>query len=327
MTIRTIVVFLCFLSLVIVVTGCQSTRSRKPVGVMSSAPLTKAQRDAMNQWSGQTSAKPAAPAPTRGKRAGGYEPVPETARPEAAPPPEPTRGKRGKRVETAQAEPAPAAAPAAETPAERSKNTPGYTTLVINNRDSESNPPSRSKRSDRRKAEAAQTAQAVPTPAPAPGPTRGKRSVKRAPEVQIQPAALVQPAPSAGPLTEQDMAQAYQQFDVRYQASLGKTRKELKDLWGFPMTRLGENGVEVAYGFRQRGVLDPVESAKGKGKVKKTSYYASGEMGAGSKGQSFACLVVLWVDKNGRGVVVDGEAVGDCFHAESLPKLPAKFER
>ena len=319
MTIRTILVFLCFLSLVIMVTGCQSTRGRKPVGVMSSAPLTKAQRDAMNQWSGQPAAKPAAP--TRGKRAG-YEPAPETARPEAAPP-EPTRYKRGQRVETAQVAPAPAAEP--ETPADRPKSTPGYTTLVINNRDTGPKASSRSSRSDRRKAEAAETAQAAP--APAPEPARGKRSVKRAPEVQIQPAALAQPAPSAGPLTEQELAQAYQQFDVRYQASLGKTRKELKDLWGFPMTRLGENGVEVAYGFRQRGILDVVESGKGKGKVKKTSYYVSGDLGAGSKGQSFACLVVLWVDKNGRGVVVDGEAVGDCFHAESLPKLPAKFER
>lgn len=309
MTIRTFLVFLCLISLMIMAVGCQSSRGRKPVGGMSSAPLTKAQRDTMNQWSSGV-VQPAVPS----------SPATEAPAPK----------KRGNRqAQAVQPAPVPSAEPAVETPVGRKKNTPGYTTLVINNRETtpEAAPSKRPSRQERAADQAALAAKTAPEPAPVPEPARGKRQAKTpAP----QPAALIQPAPASpasGLITEQDLAQAYQQFDVRYESSLGKTRKELKDLWGFPMTRLGDNGVEVAYGFRQRGVLNVVENPKTKGKVKKTSYYASGELDPANKGQNFACLVVLWIDKAGRGVVVDGEAVGDCFHAESLPQLPAKFER
>jgi hypothetical protein len=160
----------------------------------------------------------------------------------------------------------------------------------------------------------------APLPAPLPAPT--------------PPPAV---KPTGGPVTEADMAMARQAFDRNYQGSLGKTRKELKELWGFPMQQMGDNGEEVAYGFRQRGLLNvlpaptPAKASKGKKAgqedAENKSYYANSPLDPSQPGKHFACLVILWVNEKGRGVVVDGEAVGDCFMVETLPQKPEFFER
>ena len=126
-----------------------------------------------------------------------------------------------------------------------------------------------------------------------------------------------------------DMKRAYQAFDYAYENSLGKSRKELSDLWGFPLQRMGGDENEVVYGFRQRGVLAEDPAASSKKKQQATHHYTSGDArpGQAPAGRNFACLVILWVDKGGRGVVVDGDAVGDCFLVEALPQKPLHFER
>lgn len=128
--------------------------------------------------------------------------------------------------------------------------------------------------------------------------------------------------------TSEDINQAYRAFDHAYENSLGKTRKELAALWGFPLQKMGGNEDEVAYGFRQRGVLaeDPAASANAD---KATHHYTSGDARPGEvrAGRHFACLMVLWIDKGGRGVVIDGDAVGDCFLVEALAQEPIHFER
>ncbi len=139
----------------------------------------------------------------------------------------------------------------------------------------------------------------------------------------LVPATGVAPAALA-----QEMDQSYQLFDTRYQDSLGKTRKELKDLWGFPMETMGQQqSGELAVGFRQRGTIIKPETPTGA--AQKASYYASTNTVAqvSENVSSFACLVVLWIDQNGEGRVVDGDAVGDCFIPESLRNVPVKFER
>ncbi len=194
--------------------------------------------------------------------------------------------------------------------------------------------PARAGRAERSLA-AAEPAMAAPPQAyaapPAPEPARGGRKNKReaqAPMPMPMPAPVAAPMPGA-PLTEEAMIRAYQAFDYNYQSSLGKTRKELADLWGFPMQKMGDNGTEVAYGFRQRGLLNLPEpkAGRGSGKAKNATYYASNNLDPSLPGKHFSCLVVLWIDKGGRGVVVDGDAVGDCFMVESLPQKPDHFER
>lgn len=131
---------------------------------------------------------------------------------------------------------------------------------------------------------------------------------------------------------EEEMARAYQAFEQAYAGSLGKTRKELNALWGFPMKKLGDDGDHTAYGFRQKGLLDMPETDLSVGepsgkKATTASYYAPKSVDPSLPGKYFTCLVVLWVDKNGRGVVVDGDAVGDCFMVETLSRQPEVFER
>lgn len=144
----------------------------------------------------------------------------------------------------------------------------------------------------------------------------------------IEEAKAPVPVPVALPAVNsaEAMKRAYQAFDRAYEGSLGKTRKELTDVWGFPMQRMGGEGDEVAYGFRQRGVMAEIPAADSK-KKEATHHYTSGDVRPGQSGKNFACLVVLWVDKGGRGVVVDGDAVGDCFLVETLPQKPLHFER
>lgn len=174
--------------------------------------------------------------------------------------------------------------------------------------------------------------------APAPQePARAREPGKAAqpPQAAAAPPAAATAAPvQPGLPPEQDLAQAYRVFDQKYLGSLGKNRKELKEWWGFPLARLGENENEVAYGFRQRGLINvpPPPPGKAKGKksaqIRPTAYYASGDLMPESPDQrGFACLVVLWVDDRGKGVVVDGDAVGDCFSVEALTHKPVKFER
>lgn len=149
---------------------------------------------------------------------------------------------------------------------------------------------------------------------------------KAADESESDAAAAAEP--KALPVNSaEDMKNAYQAFDQVYKNSLGKSRKELNDLWGFPMQRMGGNEEEAAYGFRQRGILGEIPGEKEKNKRAATHHYTSGDARPGQTGRNFACLVVLWVDKGGRGVVVDGDAVGDCFLVESLPQKPLHFER
>jgi len=163
-------------------------------------------------------------------------------------------------------------------------------------------------------------------------PTEEKRSKNKnrhsesPQEAPAAPAEAPETAPVGAMISQDDLDNSYKAFDHKYTSSLGKSRKELEQMWGFPMSKLGENEREVAYGFRQRGIIHlPEEAAK----VQQSSYYVAGDMGRRpqGKGKQFACLVILWVDKNGRGVVVDGEAVGDCFSIEDLRIKPAKFER
>lgn len=162
--------------------------------------------------------------------------------------------------------------------------------------------------------------------------TRNQRGSK---SVATQAAVSQLPAPS-GPLpsltAEQEMVRAYQAFDLAYAGSLGKTRKELNELWGFPMKKLGDNGDETAYGFRQKGLLDMPQAAfSGRDSsddgAAAPAYYAPKSFDPSLPGKYFACVVVLWVDKKGRGVVVDGNAMGDCFMVESLSRRPEVFER
>lgn len=172
---------------------------------------------------------------------------------------------------------------------------------------------------------------AMPGPAPQPvGPKSKKRRESRS-AAPVAAALPVLPGPAAGLTPEQEMTRAYQAFDLVYSGSLGKTRKELNDLWGFPMQKMGENAREVAYGFRQKGLLNlPEAPSTGRGAAKKKAaptYYAANTMDPSLPGQYFSCLVVLWVDNKGRGVVVDGEAVGDCFIVETLSRRPEHFER
>lgn len=172
---------------------------------------------------------------------------------------------------------------------------------------------------------------AMPEPAPEPVGSRSKKRRESRSAAPVAAALPVIPGPAAGLTPEQEMTRAYQAFDLVYMGSLGKTRKELNDLWGFPMQNMGENAREVAYGFRQKGLLNlPEAPSAGRGSAKKKAaptYYAANTMDPSLPGQYFSCLVVLWVDNNGRGVVVDGEAVGDCFIVETLSRRPEHFER
>jgi hypothetical protein len=135
------------------------------------------------------------------------------------------------------------------------------------------------------------------------------------------------PAKGVAPaVLEQEMLQAYRAFDARYEGSLGKTRQELKELWGFPLETMGEQNGELAVGFRQRGtVIKPDLTAA----ARPASYYASTNTVApvSENVTSFSCLVVLWIDRKGEGRVVNGDAVGDCFIPESLAQVPVKYER
>lgn len=157
--------------------------------------------------------------------------------------------------------------------------------------------------------------------------SRVKDSARIKAEEDTKTAALATvPVPAALPVNSaEDMRRAYQAFDLAYQGSLGKTRKELTEVWGFPMQKMGDNGDEAVYGFRQRGVMADVPELDPKNK--RLSHYTSGNAKPGQSGKNFACLVILWVDKGGRGVVVDGDAVGDCFLVEALPQKPVHFER
>lgn len=171
---------------------------------------------------------------------------------------------------------------------------------------------------------------AMPGPAPEPTGSRSKKRRESRAAAPVTAALPVIPGPAVGLTPEQEMTRAYQAFDLVYTGSLGKTRKELNDLWGFPMQKMGENAREVAYGFRQKGLLNLPETpstVRGAAKKKAATYYAANTMDPSLPGQYFSCLVVLWVDNKGRGVVVDGEAVGDCFIVETLSRRPEHFER
>ena len=143
---------------------------------------------------------------------------------------------------------------------------------------------------------------------------------------------LVMPEGVPKATLEKELAQAYALFDSRYIASLGKTKEELEEHWGFPLQVMGEQGTgEQVVGFRYKGTIlrpNEIDDDKKKKKKKDSSqdYYYSKSIGR-SADKSFACLVVLWVDKKGEGVVVDGDAVGDCFIPEALDQLPVRFER
>ena|GEM_PF-4440086 len=138
--------------------------------------------------------------------------------------------------------------------------------------------------------------------------------------------------PTPGLTADEEMDRAYQAFELAYAGSLGKTRKELNALWGFPMKKLGDDGDHTAYGFRQKGLLDMPEAAVSVSEpsgqqTTAASYYSPKSLDPSLPGKYFTCLVVLWVDKKGRGVVVDGDAVGDCFMVETLSRQPEVFER
>jgi hypothetical protein len=136
------------------------------------------------------------------------------------------------------------------------------------------------------------------------------------------------PAKGVAPaVLEQEMLRAYQVFDARYQGSLGKTRQELKDLWGFPLETMGEQNGELAVGFRQRGTI--IKPNLTDDAAPPASYYASTNTVAPvtENVTSFSCLVVLWIDRKGEGRVVNGDAVGDCFIPESLGRVPVKYDR
>lgn len=180
-----------------------------------------------------------------------------------------------------------------------------------------------------------ETAPAKPENDGEPGKTAGPKS--RKPAKSGDGAANASAASSPGALenparlsfnTSEDMNRAYRAFDYAYENSLGKTRKELSALWGFPLQKIGGNQDEAAYGFRQRGVLgeDPALAAN---MDQATHHYTSGDARPGEvrTGRPFACLMILWIDKGGRGVVIDGDAVGDCFLVEALAQKPVHFER
>lgn len=168
-------------------------------------------------------------------------------------------------------------------------------------------------------------------------PGKGAGPKSRKPAKSGDDAANASAASSPGTLEDparlsfnssEDMNRAYRAFDHAYESSLGKTRKELSVLWGFPLQKMGGNQDEAAYGFRQRGVLgeDPALAAN---MDQATHHYTSGDARPGEvrTGRHFACLMILWIDKGGRGVVIDGDAVGDCFLVEALAQKPVHFER
>ncbi len=138
------------------------------------------------------------------------------------------------------------------------------------------------------------------------------------------------PATGVAPAVLADeMVQAYHLFDSRYKSALGKTRKELADMWGFPLETMGKQDGELAVGFRQRGTIIKPEVRSGA--TRNVSYYASTNTAQAPTAEAnvtpFSCLVVFWIDQEGEGRVVNGDAVGDCFVVESLRNVPVKYER
>ncbi len=123
-----------------------------------------------------------------------------------------------------------------------------------------------------------------------------------------------------------EMAHAYAEFDRRYSGSLGKSKRELSELWGFQLRsmglREGADGQEEVLGFRQKGMINLPKGSSRKGK-----YHSSTTNEHEGPGEAFSCMVVLWVDKAGKGKVVDGDALGDCFMPELLSSVPVNFER